>query len=231
MSNVSRYKTLAITLLLALAVSTYVIVELRTREKCPRIGEIYVWPEPDNYYVEVSGRAERFILLNDPPFFRFSMEVNSLRLEVMGSDRVTFMNDVISPKFSNLNIEWGAEPFVWIFGMKISDTVVIAYIVDVDVNCKRENWYYKSFLTKDERNHMAVLVNYKEKLVWVNGILTGGDLLGLLITPGFEPLQVPDPNLGKEAYACGTIFARFGIALVVENLFAKQNDSYIRIFP
>ncbi|MBA7595329.1 hypothetical protein ES703_02291 [subsurface metagenome] len=133
MSNVSRYKTLAITLLLALAVSTYVIVELRTREKCPRIGEIYVWPEPDNYYVEVSGRAERFILLNDPPFFRFSMEVNSLRLEVMGSDRVTFMNDVISPKFSNLNIEWGAEPFVWIFGRKISDTVVIAYIVDVDV--------------------------------------------------------------------------------------------------
>jgi hypothetical protein len=193
------------------------------------VGDIRLWPGSD--YVEIFGKAERFTPLSDPPFFRFFIEVNFVQYEVIGCDQVIFMDKIISPVFWGISVKWETQPFVKFFGKKINDAVIVAYIVDVDINGGLQNWYYKSFLTKDERNHMAVRSNYGGKRVWVNGVLTVDDLLKELVTPNFERFQVPDSYLGKEAHANCTVSGAGGIGLVVENLFVEQNDSYIRIFP
>jgi len=108
--------------------------------------------------------------------------VNSVQYEVIGCDHVIFLNKIISPVFSDISVKWETQPSVKFFGKKIDDATIVAYIVDENTNGVLQNWYYKSFLTENERHSMAVRGNYRDKLVWVNGALTAGIGTKVLIT-------------------------------------------------
>lgn len=200
---------------------------LYTKNGSAYVGEIHEYPE-DNY-VEVLGRAEEFTSLVGPPFFRFSLKVGPVEYEVTGCDWTVFENKIISPEFLNTLVEWETQPFVKIFGRKSGDTHIVGYIIDVESAGELRNWYYKSFLSEDERSCLRVLSRYSEKNIWVKGVLTENDLLGLFVTPNFERFQVPDSYLGREAYVNGRILVAGGVGLTVENLFIKQGCTYVEV--
>jgi hypothetical protein len=219
---------IVIAIVVAISISIIAIVWLRVENREQNVGYFHLLP--DNY-VEISGKVKGFTPLSGPPFFRFSAEVNSVQYEVIGCDQVVFLDNVISPVFSGIQVKWETQPFVKVFGKMIDNDTIAANIVDENINGVLQNWYYKSFLDKYEQFDYFVLGNYNKKLVWVNGLLTKEDLLFLLYSPDNHFTSQISPYLGKEAYANGTIQAAYGIGLVVENLFVKQDNSYIRIFP
>jgi hypothetical protein len=224
-----------IVIAIVVVISIFTVVALvwlrvEKREQNENVGYVHLLLEN---YVELSGKVKGFTTLSEPPFFRFFTEVNSVQYEVIGGDQVIFLDNVISPIFSGISVKWDTHPLVKIFGKKIDNNTILAYTVDENIHGVLKNWYYKSFLNENDRWDILVLgTYYAEKLVWVNGLLTNEDLLFFLANPdNYFPFQVPSPYLGKEAYANCTVHVYFGTALAVENLFVKQDNSYIRIFP
>lgn len=221
-----------IAIIVVISISIVAINELRVQNRFQNENVGYIRLLLENY-VELSGKVKGFTGLSGPPFFRFFTEVNSVQYEVIGCDQVIFLDNVISPVFSEVSVKWETQPLVKIFGKKIDDNTIFAYTVDENIHGVLKNWYYKSLLNESDRWDILVLgTYYNEKLVWVNGLLNNEDLLFFLVSPdNYFPFQVPSPYLGKEAYANCTVHVYFGIALAVENLFVKQDNSYIRIFP
>jgi len=228
-----KLKVPLIVLLVVVIISVCTVVGFRVQKRYQNENVGYIHLLLENY-VELSGKVKGFTLLSEPPFFRFFTEVNSVQYEIIGDDQVIFLDNVISPIFSGISAKWDTQPLVKIFGKKNDDNTILAYIVDENIHGVLKNWYYKSFLNENDRLDILVLGRYyNEKLVWVNGLLTNEDLLALLVSQdkNYFPFQVPSSYIGKEAYANGTIKAAYGIGLLVENLFVKQDNSYIRIFP
>lgn len=242
--TIGKHKTKLVMISLLAAVFTCgVMVGLHMREET-KPGEVpgevsiehpsEVRVLPTEYLIWISGKAKDFTWLGDPPFFRFFIFTEADPPEsymILGCDnRVTFMDNVISPHFSDITIDWEAEPWVKVFGRGRVVGTVTAYSVDVDVAGQLQNWYYKSFLTRDERRSLWVLSDYRKKPVWIDGSLTEDDLVGLLTISGWERFPVPDNALGKEALVNGLFHGLGGVGLEVRALYVKE-ETYIRIFP
>lgn len=101
--------------------------------------------EPE--YVELTGKPAKFKTANkDPfgyegPYFTFKLGGRLVRCAY------TYMlpEGKISPAFSELEVEWSAEPQVRVKGRAEADEIE-AYIVEVKARGMWQVWYYKSWL-------------------------------------------------------------------------------------